>query len=190
MNVEIGKHGPWTVNASQVVYRDPWVSLRRDEVTRPDARTGTYCVVHVKPGVCVLAIDGQGTVHLTEEFHYGVGRVTLEAVSGGVEFDEEPEAAAKRELREELGIDAARWTSLGIVDPFTANVVSPTRLFLAQELSFGKPCMDGGEVIRHITMPFEQVLAAVLDSRITHAPSAVAILKANAMKSIVFPNVS
>ena len=188
MNVDAGKHGPWIINASQMIYKDPWVSLRRDEVTRPDGMAGTYCVVHVKPGVCVLAMDEQGMVHLTEEFHYGVGRVTLEAVSGGVEPDEEPEAAAKRELREELGIDASRWTSLGMVDPFTANVVSPTCLFLAQELSFGKPCMDGGEVIRHITMPFGHALAAVLDSQITHAPSAVAILKANAMQSSLFPN--
>ena len=176
-NLASRRHGPWRIIESRQVYQDPWVSLRRDEVLRPDNKPGTYCVVNVKPGVCVIALDEHGQVHLTEEFHYGVGRVTVEAVSGGVELGEVAEEAAKRELAEELGIFAAEWTDLGMVDPFTANVVSPTRLYLARGLTLGRPSTDGGEVIRHLIWSFEEALAAVLDSRISHAPSAVAILK-------------
>lgn len=175
---QLRQHGPWKIVSSQLAYKDPWVSLRRDEVIRPDSLPGSYCVVHIKPGVCVVAIDDQNQVHLTEEFHYGVGRVTIEAVSGGVEADELPEVAAARELEEELGIVAQHWIDLGTADPFTANVVSPTRLFLARQLTFGKPNTDGGEVIKHVTWSLEDTIHAVLDSRITHAPSAVAIFKA------------
>lgn len=176
-NEKLGmSYGPWTITQQRKIYRDPWVGLRRDEVIRPDGNPGTYCVVDVKPGVCVLAIDDHGDAHLTEEFHYGVGRVTLEAVSGGIEQDEEPLRCAERELREELGILAGVWQMLGIIDPLTANVVSPTHLFLATSLVFGTAEQESGEVIRHIRLPMGEVIRKVMDGEITHAPSCVAIL--------------
>src|SRR5580692_12443866 len=114
------QHGPWKIVESHEVYRDAWIRLQKDDVIRPDGKPGTYSVVTLKPGVTVLAMDDNGYVYLTEEFHYGVGRTTVEAASGGIEPDERPLDAAKRELQEELGIEAEDWTDLGVVDPFTA----------------------------------------------------------------------
>jgi ADP-ribose pyrophosphatase len=171
-------HGPWKIRESREVYRDPWLSLRRDEVVRPDGNDGTYSVVNLKPGVCVVALDQDDQLHLTEEFHYGVGAVTLEGVSGGREPDEPPIEAAQRELREELGITASMWTELGVVDPFTASVVSPTYLFLARNLSLGPTDWEGTEQIRHVVIRLEDAIEAAMNSRITHAPSVAAILKA------------
>ena len=76
---------------------------------------------------------------MTKEFRYAVGQMSLEVVSGGVEEGEEPLAAARRELKEELGIEADEWVELGRVDPFTSMVLSPARLFLARKLHFGEP---------------------------------------------------
>lgn len=170
-------HGPWMIVSTREVYRDPWLSLRRDEVIRPDGRPGTYSVVHLKPGVCVLAVDHDRNAWLTEEFHYGVGRVTLEGVSGGVEPGEEPLAAARRELKEELGIEAEHWTDLGLVDPLTGSLVSPTRLYLAQGLTFGADAQEGTESIRCVKLPLAEVVERVLSSDITHGPSCTLILK-------------
>src|ERR1019366_7029680 len=119
------ERGPWKIVQSRQIYRDPWIALQVDDVIRPDGKPGIHSIIHLKPGVCVLAKDAERRIYLTEEFHYAVGRVTLEGVSGGCEIGEEPLTTAQRELREELGIVAARWTDLGIVDPFTANVGSP-----------------------------------------------------------------
>ncbi len=171
-------HGPWQIVESRDIYRDPWLHLRKDDVVRPDGRPGTYSVVYLKPGVCVLPLDSDGTVTLTEEFHYGVGRVTLEAVSGGVEPNEQPSATARRELQEELGILAKDWTDLGPLDPFTGSVVSPTQLFLARELKFVDRSLEGTETIRPAKMSLEDALRFVQSGRITHAPSCVLILKA------------
>lgn len=170
-------HGPWTILRSREVYRDPWLTLTTDEVIRPDGNPGTYVVAQLKAGVCVLALDDEQHVYLTEEFHYGVGRVTLEAVSGGVELEEDDLAAAERELAEEAGIRAEHWTDLGLVDPFTANVVSPTRLYLAQALTHVGQRLEGTEQISIAKMPLQEAVTMVLDSRITHSPSAVLILK-------------
>lgn len=171
------RHGPWTIRETKEVYRDPWVRLQRDEVIRPDGRAGSYVVVHLKPGVCVIALDDAENVHLTEEFHYAVGRVTIEGVSGGIDAGEDPEAAARRELQEELGITAARWTEIGRVDPFTANVHSPTRLFLARQLTFGEHAQEGTEQIRRVVMSFAEAISAVERGEITHGPTCVALLR-------------
>jgi ADP-ribose pyrophosphatase len=169
-------HGPWNIVASHEVYRDPWIVLHRDDVIRPDGKSGTFSVVHLKPGVCVLALDEAGCVHLTEEFHYGVGRTTIEAVSGGIEPGEDALLTARRELQEELGIEAEEWHELGTVDPFTSSVVSPTRLFLARQLRFGPQTPEGTELIRRVSVPFAAALQMVMDGRITHAPTCVLIL--------------
>ena len=171
------QHGPWKIVSTREVYRDPWITVVRDEVVRPDGDPGSYCVIHIKPGVSVLAMDDDRRVYLTEEFHYAVGSETIELVSGGIDTAEDSLAAAKRELREELGIKAAEWIDLGRVDPFTANVFSPTQLYLARQLTFGVTAQEGTELIRCRSFPLQEVVQMVMEGGITHAPSCVAILK-------------
>lgn len=170
-------HGPWQIIRRQTVYQDPWMHVQRDDVIRPDGQLGTYSVVHIKAGVCVLALDDHGQVYLTEEFHYGVGRSTMEGVSGGIEPGEDALHAAQRELREELGIEARDWLALGMVDPFTASAASPTQLLLARDLEIGEPNLEGTELIRRVQMPLSEAVQMVMDSQITHGPSCVLILK-------------
>ena len=177
-------HGPWKIAASREVYRDPWVWVRKDDVIRPDGKPGTFTVVTIKPGVCVLAQNDDGLVYLTEEFHYGVGRTTIEGVSGGIEPGEDAALTARRELQEELGIEAEEWHDLGTVDPFTANVVSPTRLFLARKLRFGYHEREGTELIRSVRMQLVDAVRMVMDARITHGPSCVLIMKAFLLETL------
>ena len=171
------RHGPWQIVHREQVYRDPWIELTRDEVIRPDGAPGTHVIVRLKAGISVLALDEQKTVYLTEEFHYAVGRTLLEVVSGGIESGEDPQATARRELEEELGITAAEWTDLGPCDPLTSAIVAPVRLFLARGLSFGKAAPEGTELIRCHPVPLSEAVRMVLDGRITHAPTCVLILK-------------
>ena len=78
------RHGPWLILARSDVYRDPWIDVTRDDVIRPDGAPGSHCIVRLKPGVSVLAVDDARLAYLTEEFHYAVGRTTIEAVSGAL----------------------------------------------------------------------------------------------------------
>jgi ADP-ribose pyrophosphatase len=172
------QHGPWKVRASHQVYRDPWIEVQQDDVVRPDGKDGTHVVVRLKPGVSVLALDEAGFVYLTEEFHYAIGRTGLEAVSGGIEPGESALETAQRELQEELGITAAEWTDMGVVDPFTSVVVSPTRLYLARQLRFGDISQEGTEQIRCVKMTLAEAVRGVADCRITHGPSCLLIWKA------------
>ena len=149
--------------------------MRVDDVVRPDGLPGTYSVVGIKPGVCVVAWQGD-TVFLTSEFHYAVGRTTVEGVSGGRDEGESDLVAAKRELKEELGITAQVWQPLMTVDPFTASVVSPTALFLASSLEFGERQLEGTEQIQMVERSIQQAYDDVCAGNISHAPSCLAIM--------------
>lgn len=169
-------HGPWTIKSTDHPYQDPFVQVRLDQVIRPDGVDGQHVVVNMKPGVCILALDDQQQVHLTKEFHYGIGRDSIEAVSGGIEPGEDPDETAKRELQEELGLVAARWDYLTTLDPFTTIVVSPTRIYLVRDLSEVDTSPEGTEQIERITMPLPEAVAKVRSGEITHAPTCVALL--------------
>ena len=177
------------------------VGMRAPFVLR-DRKTGRSDEEHVE---AVAAERGHGRItrrHGNSAFQPAIGiepqeataakdRADIKAVAvdnrsvrtsaGPAQLDdgEDPAAAARRELKEELGIDAAEWTDLGRVDPFTSMVLSPLRLFLARGLTIGRPDHEGTEVIRRVEMPLAEAVAAVTDGRITHAPSCVVILKAD-----------
>lgn len=159
------------------MYENPWISVREDSVIKPGGSRGIFGVVTMLPGVTVVPVDGEGNVTLIREFKYAVGRETLEAISGGIDGDETPLEAAKRELREECGLEAEEWKDFGTIDPFTTVVNSPNHLFLARILKEGPSAPDAGELLRALKVPFAEAYRMVLRGEITHGASCVAILK-------------
>lgn len=169
--------GLWLVEESVQKYKNAWLELSEDKVVRPDGKAGTFATVRMRPGVSVLAMNDEGYVYLTSEYRYAVERESIEVVSGGIDEDEPPPVAARRELREELGIEAAQWIDLGLVDPFTSAIHSPTTLFLARQLSLVEPEPEGTEDIRVLKVHLSEAVRMVMESEITHGPSCVLILK-------------
>jgi len=173
------KHGPWTIISSEQKYKNPWMEVIEDKVIRPDGKPGIYAIAKVTSGVSILAMDDEGFVYLTEEFHYAVGKDEIIAASGGIDSGETPLNAAKRELKEELGIEASEWIDLGRVDPMTGYVDSPAIIFLARKLKFGKTSQEETERIKTLKVTLDEAVKMVMESKITHAQSCVLILKAH-----------
>ena len=170
--------GLWLTEESVLKYKNAWLELSEDQVVRPDGKPGTFATVTMKPGVSVLAIDDLGQVYLTSEYRYAIERESVEVVSGGIDDGEPPIVAARRELREELGIEASQWVDLGTVDPFTSAIHSSATLFLAKELSLFSPEPEGTELIKVLHVDLLEAVRMVNQSEITHGPSCVVILKA------------
>ncbi len=93
-------------------YQDPWMTVRKDDVIRPDGLEGTYSTVRIKPGVCVIPLDRDGSIYLTKEFHYAVGRDTIEGISGGIEAGNLPRTRHCENCKKKLvskRVDYAIW---------------------------------------------------------------------------------
>jgi len=172
------KRGEWTVLESAVHYRNPWISVREDRVIQPDGEEGAFGVVEMTPGVSVLPVDDDGTVYLVRVYRYTMDRHSLEALAGGIEEGEDPREAARRELAEEAGIDAAELIDLGVVDQLTEVVIAPGRLFLARGLTFREPDREETVEIERVSVPLHQAVEWAFDGTISHAASIVLILKA------------
>src|ERR1044071_9150359 len=173
------KHGAWTIESAEKVYADEFVEFWVDQVLKPDGEPGRRATFRMKPGVAVLALDGEGFAHLVKTFRYAVGKECVEVVQGASEENEEPDAAARRELKEELGVESCELTDLGLVDAITSQVFSPARLFLARALRFGEPETESTETLRPFKVKFEEALRMVMDAEITQGISCTLILKAS-----------
>jgi ADP-ribose pyrophosphatase len=104
---------------------------------------------------------------------------SIETVSGGVESGETPLETAIRELREEFGLEAREWISLGTIYPFTSVINSASYLFLALGVELKhKPTPDPGEHIETLKLPLEQVVEMVMNGEIINGSACTLILKA------------
>lgn len=171
------KNGNWTITATKKVFDNDFFTVYEDQVIQPDGTRGAYATVEMISGASVLPIDDENFVYLTKQFRYGAGTETLEVVAGAVE-DEMPMQAAKRELKEELGITAQEFIKLGKIRLDNSIVKNETSQYIARKLTFGEPKRDREEEMKIVKIRFEEAVEKVLSGEINHAPSCVLILKA------------
>ena len=171
------KNGDWTIKETRKIFENEFFKVFEDDVIQPDGADGTYATIRFVGGVSVLPLDDDGFVYLTKQFRYALGREDIEVVSGAVE-DEEPLEAARREAREELGVEAGEWTDLGRIENDTSITDSRAQLFLARRLTFTEPEREGTEQIETVKMKFSEALEKVMRGEITHGQTLALILKA------------
>jgi 8-oxo-dGTP pyrophosphatase MutT (NUDIX family) len=168
----------WTVLDRTILYSNPWITVREDRVRQPDGEESPWGIVEMKPGVSVLPIDDENNVYLVRVFRYTLGRDSVEAIAGGIDDGEPAEDCARRELKEEAGIEATEMIPLGQTDQLTEVVVSPNSLFLARGLSFGENGRESTEQMSVVKTPLDEALSWAMDGTITHAASLALIFKA------------
>ena len=167
---------PWRRRSRRVAYENPWITVWHDEVTRPDGQPGIYGVVHyANLAVGVVPIDELDRVVLVGQFRYTLGAYSWEIPEGGVPSDEDPLEGARRELREETGLEAAEWRELGRTH--LSNSISDEAgiIYLATGLTEGPATPDGTEELEVRRVPFAEALSMIRDGRITDVLSVVAL---------------
>ena len=167
--------------SSQSIYDGKVLRLRRDEVLLPNGHRSLREVVDHPGGVCVLAIDSQGRALLVRQFRYPYGQVLTELPAGKLEYGEDPDAAARRELREETGAAAGDFRSLGELYPSPGYCGEIIRMYLAKDLSFADARPDEDEFLDVERVPFSQLVEQVLSGEIRDAKTIAAVLKARLM---------
>ncbi|QZT36777.1 NUDIX hydrolase [Halosquirtibacter xylanolyticus] len=179
------KKSPFQIISQTEIYRNPWISLREDQCVREDGGECIFGVTRVIDGIAVLAIDHNRDVHLVHEFKYAIQRRSIEVVCGGMDTsDPSPEFAAQRELKEELGIIASKWSYHGAIDPFTSVIDSRVHLFVAEELQFGETNREETEDIEAVSYPFDEAYKLIEEGVITHAPTILLLQKIKILNNL------
>ena len=146
-------------------------------MVHPNGRSGEYGVI-VTPVASAAVVVDAGEVVLTRQARFAVDRIVLEVVKGGAAAGEAPLACAQREVREEIGVLAARWDALGLAFEIPSIVQEPVWLFLARDLTPAPTELEEVETIEAVRMPFARALAAVASGEIDDAVTALALLRA------------
>ena len=159
------------------VYNGRIIRVRNDEVLLPDGQHGLREVVEHPGGVGILALDGDDVL-LVRQYRYAFSRVLTEIPAGKREPGEEPSVTARRELKEEIGAEAEKWTELGALIASPGCYGETLYLYLAQELTFGATHPDEDEFLDVLRMPFDQAVEQCMRGELTDAKTVAALLKA------------
>lgn len=169
---------PWTVKSQKVVYDNAWVQIQHHEVINPGGGEGIYGVVRFKNyAIGIIPIDENGYTWLVGQYRYPLDVYSWELPEGGGPLDEEPLDSAKRELREEVGITATKWTK--IMDIHTSNSITDeiSFVYVAQDLSFGETEHEEVEEIVIRKVHFSELVEMIMNGEITDSITIASVLK-------------
>lgn len=168
----------WKTLKSEVKFDTPWISVSKHEVINPAGNPGQYGVVNFKNiAIGILPLDKDLNTWIVGQWRYPLEQYSWEIIEGGGPHGIDPVESAKRELKEETGILAQKYTEISRIH--TSNSVTDEYgiIYLAQNLSFSESEPEESEDLQVKKVSFNTALEMVMDGRITDSISMAAILK-------------
>lgn len=176
----------WPVAATEDLHRDHWVmALRRDEIRAPHGGETFGRLVLEHPGaVVVLAVDDEERVLCLWQYRHPAARRFVELPAGLLDAEgEAPLDVARRELREEAGLEATEWVALTSAYSSPGISAEVIHYFLARGLTEVDRDFDPQHEeaeMEAFWAPYSELYDAVVAGRVTDAPLVVAVLVAHA----------
>lgn len=172
------EQNPWKTQKIKEIYENPWIKVEEHEVINPAGNPGIYGKVHFKnKALGIIPVDNEGNTWLIGQYRYPLDCYSWEIPMGGGPIELDILESAKRELKEETGITAQKWTE--VLRIHTSNSVTNEEgfVYLAEELEEGETEFEETEVLAVKKLPFKKALEMVLNGEITDGISIAGILK-------------
>ena len=173
----------WKKLSSRTVWENDWMAVLEDHVINPGGGENHYGYVHFKNrAVAILPLDEAGNTWLVGQDRYTLGRYSWELPMGGAPLDEAPIDAAKRELKEETGLTASRWSEIMRLHPSNSITDEVGIVYIAEGLTEGETDPEETEDLAVRKIPLDEAVQLVNDGEITDAISVAAILRAASLR--------
>ncbi len=167
---------PFSRLSREVLVDNPWHRYCRDRYVQNDGSEGAYYYVDM-PGSCaVIPVFDDGSTVLVRVYRYLLGRDLFEFPIGGMRAGEDPLAVAQKELHEEAGLVAARWTPLGAFAPYKGVSNELCHFFLARDLHEVEQELEPSERITVHRLPLAQARARLLEQEVGDGQSMAGLL--------------
>lgn len=170
--------------SSEKVFDGVLLHVNRDTVKLPNGHeTHREWIKH--PGAAaVIPYTPEGDIIMVRQYRYPVGQVTLEIPAGKLDSaDEEPLECAKRELSEETGCTADKYTKLLTIATTVGFSDEYIHIYLAEDLKSGEMHPDDDEFLHILRIPLAKAIKMVYNGEIIDAKSVSAILLVDRIKN-------
>ena len=175
---------PWETLSGKLVYDNPWINLTEYEVITPAGTPGIYGKVHFKNiAIGVIVIDENGDTYLVGQYRFPLNEYSWEIPEGGCPIEEDNLTTAKRELKEETGLEANDWLPLCTFHLSNSVTDEVGQLFLARQLTAGESNPEETENLSVKKVTLEEALNQIEAGEITDAITIIGVYKLALMKA-------
>ena len=174
---------------SKLIFDGRILHVYDDAVALPNGHTASRELIRHVGAVCVIPVLDDGRVVVERQFRYPVGRVLTEIPAGKLDSpDEDPEEAARRELREETGYTCDELIPLGAFYPAPAYSSEKIHMYLARGLHKGDQDLDPDEFLNVKRIPLKSLARQALLGQLPDIKTQAAVLRAWAYSGAEAPD--
>lgn len=179
-------NNPWTTLSGEDKYDNRWIRVTEYQVINPAGGKGIYGKIHFKnKGIGIIPIDEEGNTWLVGQYRYTLNEFHWEIPEGGGLLEEDPLTAAKRELKEETGLTAKKWTPLLRMNPSNSVSDEVCVVYVAEGLEAGESELEETEADMKVwKLPLKEAIEMVVRGEIADSMSMIGLLKVGRMRGI------
>ena len=170
------------VISSQTVFQGRVFHVTRDNVVEPNGITAIREVIRHSGSVVILAVDRSASeprVLLERQYRYAAAAYMLELPAGRIDPGENALTAGRRELLEETGYTARKWTKALYFYPSPGFLEETMTVFLAEDLKPGIAQPEADELIEHALYSLPSVIRSIKTGKIRDGKTIASVLWLN-----------
>lgn len=155
------------------IYGGIFLHMKRDQVLLPDGQEAVREYLTHPGAVAIVALLDDGRVLLERQYRYPIAKACIEIPAGKIDPGEDYLSCAKRELEEETGYTAKKWSYIRRIHPVISYSTELIDIYLAEDLIPGNSKLDHEEFLDVFAAPLEQLIKWVEEGEITDVKTTI-----------------